>query len=93
MAIKAWEKYSKLSAAFLTTLHKEFTNEDILLENRNTDSLKTGNEDLTPREKSMVFMSGAMSLKDYDYKFSYENIDDLLTNIAQITKKNIMLNV
>lgn len=83
--IKAWEKYSKFSAAFLTTYHREFNNDEIALENRNSDSLETGNDDLSPKTDSKVIIAGVMGLDDFKYKVSYDNLNIFLDNISKMT--------
>lgn len=81
----SWDKFSKFAADFETTAHKEFSDEEILANDRNTFAVNENVVDFTPNESSQVFLAGLMSLKDYTYKLSFENIATFINNVADMT--------
>lgn len=85
--LTAWDKFAKFSADFETTAHKEFTEDEYLANDRNTFAVNEITTDFTPNESSKVFLCGLMSLKDYSYRLSFENLAQFINNIAEMTYK------
>lgn len=83
--IKAWDKFAKFSADFETTAHKEFTDDEFLANDRSTFAINETPIDFKPNESSKVFLCGLMSLKDYTYKLSFENLAIFINNIVELT--------
>ena len=77
----AWDKYLKIAADFETTYHKEYGNDDILAENKDTGD----NITFIPNESSRMFLAGAMEIETLDYRLSYESMSDFIDNIVEMT--------
>lgn len=86
--LSSFEKYAKFSADFETTFHKNFTDEQI--QNADRQTLAVGedvSEDFIPNKSSKMFLAGLMSLKDYSFKLTYENMIDFFNAIVEMTYK------
>lgn len=76
------KKYVFFAADFETTYHQEFSNDEIILENRESNET---NIEFTKNENSRVFLSGCYCINNDNYFLNYENLATTFNTFASET--------